>query len=162
MLSWNCQSLGSRQLMLDMQHLGGHLLPPGETKSPKTELSVGPWRKLAPQEVWARQPRPADTSPLSAAYGCLCSQLLSLQQNKWFGLIWLAGEQLLLPLHCLESCCSASNHRTSTHFLYKEQTIFPWSSPLIVTKGVEWNSEWNIGFNQDFIVLFQKKKKDSC
>lgn len=29
-------------LGLDMEHLGGHLLPPGDTKSPKTELGRGP------------------------------------------------------------------------------------------------------------------------
>lgn len=81
-------------LGLDMEHLGGHLLPAGKTKSPKSELSVEPWRKLiavhplAPQ-VWARQPVPADTSPLSAAHGCLCSSYflcVAAKQMFWMNL----------------------------------------------------------------------------
>lgn len=105
----------------------------------------------------------ADTSPLSAAYRCLCSQLLSLRCSKTnvLGEFFWQGSSSLT--HCtVQGCCSASNHWTSAHFLYKEQTIFPWLSPLIVTEGGEENSEWNIGFNQDFIMLFQKMKKDSC
>lgn len=103
-------------LGLDMEHLGGHLLPAGKTKSPKSELSVEPWRKLIAHKKCEQGSQYLLTHHLSLQHmGVFVPVTFSvLQQNKCFGWIWLAGEQLPLPLHCLQLLFSIKSLNFST------------------------------------------------